>query len=83
MTPEQFFPLVAGPLGALALLLYIAQVLWTAHRKEDDARDTRLVALDASNDKLADAVRDSTAVLRDLRDQERERLGREREGSRS
>lgn len=70
---------LVGPFGALALLAYIAKVLWDAHRREDEARDARLAAGDALVDKLADSVRESTVVLRDLRDQERERLDRDRD----
>lgn len=66
MTPETV-ALIVGPFGATVLLVYIAKLLWEAHREEDAARDARILALDASNDKLADALRSSTAKLAQMR----------------
>lgn len=70
MTPETV-AFIAGPFGATVLLAYISKLLWEAHREEDAARDARIAALDTSNDKLADALRASTAKLTQMRNDAR------------
>lgn len=52
-----------GPLGALALLIYVAKVLWDAHKASDeDVVRQRDVAIEgwkaqtAATDRLAEAV---------------------------
>jgi len=69
--------IVLGPLGLTAVMTVTAAYLARLHLKEDAAREARLVATEAREDVLVGAVRDSTLLLKDLKDQEAERLARE------
>jgi hypothetical protein len=62
VTGNEPWALIVGPFGALVLLGYIAKRLADIVLREWEAKDVRIRALDAANDKLADALRDSNAL---------------------
>lgn len=77
MTPDQVIA-GGGTAGLIVLLVLIANKLWASHTGDDDDCRDENKALRVTNADLVKALSETTGVLKDLRDQEKERLDREK-----